>query len=88
MSSTIASTATASSTSAGLVNTTTNPAFKIVGVCLAIGSGVFIGTSFVIKKKGLLIATSKSGNKAGEGHGYLKSWVWWLGRFTFLWGDD
>lgn len=42
-------------------------------------SGVLIGTSFVVKKKGLLRAQSKSGAVAGEGHAYLKDWMWWLG---------
>jgi hypothetical protein len=35
--------------------------------------------SFVVKKKGLLASTAKHGNSAGEGHGYLKSWLWWTG---------
>ena len=42
-----------------------------VGVCLAIGSGVLIGSSFVFKKKGLL--SSQKGHAAGEGVAYLKS---------------
>lgn len=36
--------------------------------------------SFVVKKKGLLASTAKHGNVAGEGHGYLKSWLWWTGE--------
>lgn len=88
------SAAATSSHAAELVNKA-NPNFKIVGVCLAIGSGVFIGTrwvavrdvramsangfSFVVKKLGLIRATKKYGNVAGEGHGYLKSWLWWTG---------
>ena len=42
-----------------------------VGVVLAIGSGVLIGSSFVFKKKGLL--SSQKGHVAGEGVAYLKS---------------
>ncbi len=42
-----------------------------VGVVLAIGSGVLIGSSFVFKKKGLLSA--QRGQVAGEGVAYLKS---------------
>lgn len=42
-----------------------------VGVVLAIGSGVLIGSSFVFKKKGLL--SSQKGQVAGEGVAYLKS---------------
>lgn len=45
--------------------------YRIVGILLAIGSGVLIGTSFVFKKKGLL--KSQAGHAAGEGVAYLKS---------------
>lgn len=36
--------------------------------------------SFVVKKKGLIASTKKYGNAAGEGVGYLKSWLWWTGE--------
>ena len=42
-----------------------------VGVALAIGSGLLIGSSFVFKKKGLL--SSQKDQTAGEGVAYLKS---------------
>lgn len=45
--------------------------YRTVGIVLAIGSGVLIGTSFVLKKKGLL--RSQAGHEAGEGVAYLKS---------------
>ena len=44
---------------------------RSVGVVLAVGSGVLIGSSFVFKKKGLL--SSQKGQVAGEGVAYLKS---------------
>jgi hypothetical protein len=44
---------------------------QIVGIILAIVSGVLIGSSFVFKKKGLL--RSQAGHAAGEGVAYLKS---------------
>lgn len=47
------------------------PAFQVVGVILAIASGVLIGSSFVFKKKGLL--RSQAGGELGEGVAYLKS---------------
>ncbi len=53
---------------------------QIVGVILAIASGVLIGSSFVFKKKGLLRA--QAGGVAGEGVGYLKSPLWWLGMIS------
>lgn len=55
---------------------------------------MFIGSSFVFKKKGLLQSTEKTGNDwlfkvsfisfyiggvAGEGYSYLKSTMWWSG---------
>ena len=36
------------------------------GLGLAISSSVFIGTSFIIKKKGLLKVTNSSGTRAGK----------------------
>lgn len=53
--------------------------YKTLGITLALCSGVFIGMSFVMKKKGLLAANLKDGKEAGEGYGYLKNWWWWGG---------
>jgi hypothetical protein len=44
---------------------------QVVGIILAVVSGVLIGSSFVFKKKGLL--RSQAGQTAGEGVAYLKS---------------
>lgn len=55
------------------------PAFKAVGISLAVGSGLFIGVSFVLKKVGLLKANVKYNEDPGEGMGYLKVWWWWGG---------
>jgi magnesium transporter len=44
---------------------------QVVGIVLAVVSGVLIGSSFVFKKKGLL--RSQAGHAAGEGVAYLKS---------------
>ncbi|ODN77443.1 hypothetical protein L202_04621 [Cryptococcus amylolentus CBS 6039] len=86
-SSTASSTASATSSSSSIVGNTNSSSFKIVGICLAVGSGLLIGTSFVIKKKGLINSTKKYGNQAGEGHAYLKSWMWWLGMITMIVGE-
>lgn len=68
--------------------TGTRPAsYKIVGLVLAIASGVFIGTSFVIKKHGLLQANQKYNEEAGEGYGYLKNVWWWLGMTLMIVGE-
>ncbi|KFM70652.1 Magnesium transporter NIPA2, partial [Stegodyphus mimosarum] len=51
-----------------------------VGLGLAVTSSIFIGSSFVIKKKGLLRLTIQGQTRAGlGGHGYLKEWIWWAG---------
>ncbi|KAF9968819.1 hypothetical protein BGZ70_005623 [Mortierella alpina] len=59
---------------------------KIVGLSLAIGSGLLIGASFVFKKKGLINCT-KHGMLAGEGHDYLKSVMWWTGMLMMVAGE-
>jgi hypothetical protein len=61
--------------------------YKIIGLVLAIASGVFIGTSFVIKKHGLLQANQKYNEEAGEGYGYLKNAWWWLGMTLMILGE-
>lgn len=72
----------------GMGGTGERPAsYKIVGLVLAIASGVFIGTSFVIKKHGLLQANLKYNEEAGEGYGYLKNAWWWLGMTLMILGE-
>ena len=63
------------------------PVFKYVGLALAVGSGVLIGSSFVFKKKGLLAAQKKYETAAGEGHAYLKSPMWWTGMIVMVFGE-
>src|SRR5690349_24036539 len=63
------------------------PAFKAVGIGLAVGSGAFIGTSFVLKKVGLLKANEKYNEVAGEGYGYLKNFYWWAGMTLMILGE-
>ncbi|KAK4201038.1 putative NIPA-like protein 1 [Triangularia verruculosa] len=63
------------------------PAFKAIGIGLAIGSGAFIGTSFVLKKVGLLRANEKYNEAAGEGYGYLKNFYWWAGMILMILGE-
>ncbi|KAF1796982.1 magnesium transporter, partial [Mucor lusitanicus] len=48
---------------------------------------VFIGSSFVFKKKGLLQSIEKSGGVAGEGYTYLKSAMWWSGMILMIVGE-
>ncbi|CEG73648.1 Putative DUF803-domain-containing protein [Rhizopus microsporus] len=61
--------------------------YKGIGVTLAVTSGIFIGSSFVFKKKGLLQSVSESGGVAGEGYTYLKSAMWWTGMILMIVGE-
>ncbi|KAF3491163.1 uncharacterized protein GIQ15_00680 [Arthroderma uncinatum] len=63
------------------------PAFKAVGITLAVCSGLFIGISFVLKKVGLLKANVKYNEEAGEGYGYLKNVYWWGGMTLMILGE-
>lgn len=63
------------------------PIFHALGISLAIASGVFIGTSFVLKKTGLLKANAKYNEEAGEGYGYLKNAFWWTGMTLMILGE-
>lgn len=61
--------------------------YKAIGISLAIGSGCFIGVSFVLKKVGLLRANEKYNEVAGEGYGYLKNFYWWSGMILMIVGE-
>ncbi|KAF3010869.1 hypothetical protein E8E13_009255 [Curvularia kusanoi] len=61
--------------------------YKIIGIVLAIASGVFIGVSFVIKKQGLLQANEQYHEEAGEGYSYLKNAWWWFGMILMIMGE-
>lgn len=83
--STTSSTATSTSTAAASAG---RPAsYKIVGIILAVCSGLFIGISFVLKKVGLLKANVKYNQEAGEGYGYLKNAYWWGGMTLMIVGE-
>lgn len=54
-----------------------------IGVGLAISSCFFIGSSFIIKKKGLMRLNRHGELRASAGgFGYLKEWIWWAGLLT------
>ena len=60
----------------------------ITGLVLAVSSSVFIGTSFIVKKKGLLRVARTSSARAGSGgYAYLKEWLWWVGLITMVVGE-
>ncbi|THH28306.1 hypothetical protein EUX98_g5879 [Antrodiella citrinella] len=86
MSSTSPSSSASASASTSAAATLQAPSsLKVVGIILAIASGVLIGGSFVFKKKGLLRA--QAGGHAGEGVGYLKSPLWWTGMTMMILGE-
>ncbi|XP_007889294.1 magnesium transporter NIPA2 [Callorhinchus milii] len=59
-----------------------------VGLVLAISSSIFIGGSFILKKKGLLRLAKKGSMRAGQGgHAYLKEWLWWAGLLSMGAGE-
>lgn len=59
-----------------------------IGLSLAVSSSVFIGSSFIIKKKGLLRVSRTSSARAGHGgYAYLKEWLWWTGLIMMAVGE-
>ncbi|XP_062306899.1 magnesium transporter NIPA2 isoform X1 [Osmerus eperlanus] len=59
-----------------------------IGLGLAISSSIFIGGSFILKKKGLLRLARKGSMRAGQGgHAYLKEWLWWAGLLSMGAGE-
>ncbi|TRY60138.1 hypothetical protein DNTS_006448, partial [Danionella cerebrum] len=59
-----------------------------IGLALAISSTIFIGCSFILKKKGLLRLAKKGSTRAGQGgYAYLKEWLWWAGLISMGIGE-
>ncbi|MCO5569521.1 hypothetical protein L7F22_023234 [Adiantum nelumboides] len=60
---------------------------NLVGLVLALLSSFFIGSSFILKKKGLMRAGA-SGLRAGVGgYSYLSEPLWWAGMITMIVGE-
>lgn len=60
---------------------------NVHGFVLAVSSSIFIGSSFIIKKKGLKKAAT-TGTRAGSGgHSYLYEPWWWAGMITMIVGE-
>ena len=57
------------------------------GVALALMSSLFIGASFIIKKKGLLAAGQSGVRASAGGHSYLYEPLWWTGMLTMIGGE-
>ncbi|KAL2639022.1 hypothetical protein AAZV13_06G145700 [Glycine max] len=60
---------------------------NLIGFILAVVSSAFIGSSFIIKKKGLQRASLNGSRASGGGYGYLLQPLWWLGMVTMIVGE-
>ncbi|XP_033829765.1 magnesium transporter NIPA2 [Periophthalmus magnuspinnatus] len=59
-----------------------------IGLSLAVSSSIFIGASFILKKKGLLRLARRGSTRAGQGgYAYLKEWLWWAGLISMGAGE-
>lgn len=57
------------------------------GVTLALVSSIFVGASFIIKKKGLMAAGQTGLRASAGGYSYLLQPLWWLGMATMIGGE-
>ncbi|KAI3459705.1 hypothetical protein Pfo_016368 [Paulownia fortunei] len=60
---------------------------NVRGLVLAISSSIFIGSSFIIKKKGLKKAGASGTRASDGGYSYLKEPLWWAGMITMIAGE-
>ncbi|WOH13486.1 hypothetical protein DCAR_0832996 [Daucus carota subsp. sativus] len=60
---------------------------NVRGLVLALSSSAFIGTSFIIKKKGLMRAGASGVGAGSGGYSYLKEPMWWAGMITMIAGE-
>ncbi|XP_027692156.1 magnesium transporter NIPA3 [Vombatus ursinus] len=75
-------------TSLSISTSAENQYSLFLGLVLALSSSVFIGSSFILKKKGLLQLAKKGITRAGHGgHSYLKEWLWWAGLLSMGIGE-
>ncbi|XP_047330657.1 probable magnesium transporter NIPA6 isoform X2 [Impatiens glandulifera] len=58
-----------------------------LGLILAVSSSLFIGTSFILKKKGLQRAAACGLRAGGGGYTYLLQPLWWTGMITMIVGE-
>jgi hypothetical protein len=60
---------------------------NLIGFSLAVASSAFIGSSFIIKKKGLQRAGASGARAGSGGYGYLLQPLWWVGMITMIVGE-
>ncbi|XP_047955394.1 probable magnesium transporter NIPA6 isoform X1 [Salvia hispanica] len=57
------------------------------GLILAVVSSLFVGMSFILKKKGLRRAAAAGTRAGGGGYTYLLEPLWWAGMITMIVGE-
>ncbi|KAF5203674.1 Magnesium transporter nipa2 [Thalictrum thalictroides] len=60
---------------------------NLKGILLAVIASFFIGSSFIVKKKGLKRAGSSGPRASVGGYGYLLEPLWWIGMVTMVVGE-
>nr|XP_011462819.1 PREDICTED: probable magnesium transporter NIPA2 [Fragaria vesca subsp. vesca] len=60
---------------------------NVHGLILAVSSSIFIGSSFIIKKKGLKKAGTTGVRAGSGGHTYLYEPLWWAGMISMILGE-
>ncbi|KAG0495664.1 hypothetical protein HPP92_000355 [Vanilla planifolia] len=60
---------------------------NVRGLTLALSSSIFIGTSFIVKKKGLKKAGATGVRAGSGGFSYLYEPLWWVGMATMIIGE-
>ena len=58
-----------------------------IGLGLALGSTLFIGASYIVKKIALQRLASHGIRSSDGGYGYLLDWVWWCGMLSMIVGE-
>ncbi|KAL5715775.1 hypothetical protein ACHQM5_017549 [Ranunculus cassubicifolius] len=60
---------------------------NLKGILLAVVASAFIGSSFIVKKKGLKRAGASGPRASLGGYGYLIQPLWWMGMVTMIVGE-
>ncbi|KAK1259145.1 hypothetical protein QJS04_geneDACA020747 [Acorus gramineus] len=60
---------------------------NVKGLVLALSSSLFIGSSFIVKKKGLKKAGNHGVRAGSGGYSYLYEPLWWAGMITMIIGE-
>lgn len=60
---------------------------NVKGLILALSSSIFIGASFIVKKKGLKRAGASNVRAGMGGYSYLSEPLWWAGMITMIVGE-